>query len=95
MLSSKDNAFVFLKQYVVASIKKDKKGYFIGFIAVFLVTFFLAFFQATISNVRFVFLKTAMPQNCAWCCGQKWWFPPMAEIVIILHANLEQFQADR
>ena len=59
MLSSKDNAFVFLKQYVVASIKKDKKGYFIGFIAVFLVTFFLAFFQGTISNVRFVFLKTA------------------------------------
>jgi ABC-type antimicrobial peptide transport system permease subunit len=59
MPTLKEKTSVFLTQYVVASIKKDKKGYFIGFVAVFSVTFFLAFFQATISNVRFVFLKTA------------------------------------
>ena len=58
-MSISAGAVEFLKQYVFASIKKDKKGYAIGFSAVFLVTFFLGFFQATISNVRFVFLKTA------------------------------------
>jgi len=49
----------FLAKYVRSSIRKDRKGYCIGFLAVFLVTFFLAFFQSTIDNVRFIFLKTA------------------------------------
>jgi ABC-type antimicrobial peptide transport system permease subunit len=49
----------FLITYVRSSIRKDRKGYIIGFLAVFLVTFFLAFFQSTISNVKFIFLKTA------------------------------------
>ena len=58
MLISKDSV-EFLKQYVFASIKKDKKGYAIGFSAVFLSYIFFRIFPGHDFQQRFVFLKTA------------------------------------